>query len=203
MGVSMSGDEQDYMPENQANGATDEAPPHNEITALKTEAAELKDRLLRALADAENTRRRAEREKAEASLYAVTKFARDMLSVADNLKRALDAYPPEARANASPQAKAVIEGIEATERHLKATLERYGIKVIDTDGARFDPNLHQAIAEVPAEGRPAGSIVNVVQTGYVIADRLLRPAMVTVARAGSESSSSQDNMPGSTINTKT
>ncbi len=198
----MSGDEQDYMPENQANGANDEARPHDEIAALKAEAAELKDRLLRTLADAENTRRRAEREKIEASLYAVTKFARDMLSVADNLKRALDAYPPEARADAPPQAKAVIEGIEATERYLKSTLERHGIKMIDTNGARFDPNLHQAIAEVPAEGRPAGSIVNVVQTGYVIADRLLRPAMVTVARAEAEPSSPRDDTLGSTTNTK-
>jgi molecular chaperone GrpE len=196
----MSGDEQDYMPENQPNGANDDAPSGE---ALKAEVAELKDRLLRALADAENTRRRAEREKADASQYAVTKFARDILSVADNLKRALDAYPPEARAGASPQVKAVIEGVEATERHLQSTLERHGVKMIDTNGARFDPNLHQAIAEVPAEGKPAGSIVNVVQTGYIIADRLLRPAMVTIARSGSEQSSPPPgNAPGSTVDTK-
>jgi molecular chaperone GrpE len=197
----MNGDEQDYVPESQSNGAGDDA-SHDEIGALKAEAADLKDRLLRALADAENTRRRAEREKADASQYAVTTFARDMLSVADNLKRALDAYPPEARAGAPAQIKAVIEGIEATERHLQATLERHGVKMIDTAGARFDPHLHQAIAEVPAEGKPAGSIVNVVQTGYIIADRLLRPAMVTVARAGGNPAPSQDNAPGSAIDTK-
>ena len=198
----MNGDEQDYVPENQANGSEDGA--GQEIDALKAEAADLKDRLLRALADAENMRRRAEREKADASQYAVTKFARDMLSVADNLKRALDAYPPDARASAPPQVKAVIEGIEATERHLQSTLERHGIKLIDTNGAKFDPNLHQAIAEVPADGKPPGSIVNVVQTGYLIADRLLRPAMVTVARAGSDGSSPQPpgNTPGSTVDTK-
>ena len=124
--------------------------------------------------------------------------------MADNLKRALDAYPADARASATPQVKAVIEGVEATERHLQSTLERHGIKLIDTNGAKFDPNLHQAIAEVAADGKPPGSIVNVVQTGYLIADRLLRPAMVTVARSGSDSSPSQPqgNTPGSTVDTK-
>jgi molecular chaperone GrpE len=198
----MTGDEQDYLPENQAGGANDDTPPAD-VAALKTEVAELKDRLLRALAEAENTRRRTEREKQDATQYAVTKFARDMLSVADNLKRALDAFPPEARGAAAPQVKAVLEGVEATERHLQTTLERHGVKQIDTNGARFDPNLHQAIAEVPADGKQPGSIVNVVQTGYLIADRLLRPAMVTVARAaGSESPQSSGNTPGSTVDTK-
>ncbi len=159
----MNGDEQDYVPENQTNGSEDGA--GQEIDALKAEAADLKDRLLRSLADAENMRRRAEREKQDASQYAVTKFARDMLSVADNLKRALDAYPADARASATPQVKAVVEGIEATERHLQSTLERHGIKLIDTNWAKFDPNLHQAIAVVAADGKPPGSIGNVVQTG--------------------------------------
>ncbi|HUO91745.1 MAG TPA: nucleotide exchange factor GrpE [Rhizomicrobium sp.] len=196
----MNGDEQDYVPEESVgNGEGSQ-----EVEALKAEAADLKDRLLRALAEVENVRRRSERERLDASQYAVTKFARDMLSVADNLKRALDAYPPEARANASPQVKAVIEGVEATERHLQSTLERHGIKLIDTAGAKFDPNLHQAIAEVPGNGKPPGSIMNVVQTGYLIADRLLRPAMVTVARAGSDGVASQGpgNTPGSTVDTK-
>jgi molecular chaperone GrpE len=126
----MNGDEQDYVPEGPSNGLGEDI-SGDDITALKAEAADLKDRLLRSLADAENTRRRAEREKADASQYAVTSFARDMLSVADNLKRALDAYPPEARAGAPAQVKAVIEGIEATERHLQSTLERHGVKMID------------------------------------------------------------------------
>jgi molecular chaperone GrpE len=197
----MNGDEQDYVPENQPNG---EDGARQEIEALKAEAADLKDRLLRALADSENMRRRTEREKQDASQYAVTKFARDILSVADNLKRALEAYPADARANAAPQLKAILDGVDATERHLQSTLERHGIKLIDTNGAKFDPNLHQAIAEVPADGKQAGSIVNVVQTGYLIADRLLRPAMVTVARAGGESAPSQPqgNSPGSTVDTK-
>jgi molecular chaperone GrpE len=197
----MTGDEHDYSPEAEDRDPNGEA-PHDEAAILKTEMAELKDRLLRALADAENTRRRGEREKADASQYAVTKFARDMLTVADNLKRALDAFPPDARAAAS--VKAVVDGIEATERNLNATLERHGIRMIDTTGARFDPNLHQAIAEVPGEGRPAGAIVNVVQTGYVIGDRLLRPAMVTIANAASGQGAAQDmtGSPGSTIDTK-
>jgi molecular chaperone GrpE len=170
--------------ESPANGqAEDQEGPRDETAALRAEVAELKDRLLRALADAENTRRRAERDKQDASQYAVTKFARDMLLVADNFNRALQSCPPEIRAEAAPQLKAVLDGVEATERQLLGILERHGVKTIETENARFDPHLHQAIAEVPAEGRPAGSIVNVVQTGYVIADRLLRPAMVTIARA--------------------
>ncbi len=199
----MNGEEEDYMPEGQDGGQNGEA-PRDEVSALRSEVAELKDRLLRALADAENTRRRGEREKTDASQYAVTRFARDMLAVADNLKRALDAFPPDARAAAAAQVKAVLEGIEATERNLQATLERHGIKMIDTTDARFDPNLHQAIAEVPGEGKPAGAIVNVVQTGYVIGDRLLRPAMVTVANAASGQGASQDmtGSPGSTVDTK-
>ncbi len=159
----------------------------DDLTALRAENADLKDRLLRAMAETENTRRRAERDRQDATQYAVTRFARDMLTVSDNLNRALQAYPADARAEAPPQVKAVLEGVEATERQLAATLERHGVKIIDTTDARFDPHLHQAIAEVPAEGKPGGAIVNVVQTGYVIADRLLRPAMVTVARGESGS----------------
>jgi molecular chaperone GrpE len=174
-------DNDDTMPEQPADGTDISAA---EIEALRNEAVDLKDRLLRALADAENARRRAERDKTDASQYAVTKFARDILAVADNFQRATSALPPEARSDLSPQARGVIEGVEATERQLIATLERYGVKPIDTAGAKFDPNLHQAIAEVPGNGKPAGTIVDVVQTGYLIGDRLLRPSMVTVARAG-------------------
>ncbi len=155
----------------------------DEVAALRIEAAEMKDRLLRALADAENTRRRAEREKQDASQYAVTGFARDMLGVADNLRRALDALPAEILTDANPQLRGVIEGVEATERGLLAALERHRVRLIETTDAKFDPNLHQAIAEVPGSGKPAGTIVDVVQTGYTIGERLLRPAMVTVARA--------------------
>jgi molecular chaperone GrpE len=165
-----------------ANDGSEPLP--NEVEALKAEIESMRDRLLRALADGENTRRRAEREKSEASLYAVTKFARDMLGIADNFARALAACPPVIRAAADPQIQAVLDGVEATDRQLVSTLERHGVTVIDTEDGKFDPNLHQAIAEVPGEGRPPGSIVNVVQTGYRIGERLLRPAMVTVARKG-------------------
>jgi molecular chaperone GrpE len=156
--------------------------PADVIAALNAENVELKDKLLRALAETENTRRRGEREKADASLYAVTRFARDMLTIADNFARALAHLPPAVRDAADPQIKAVIEGVEATDRQLLAALANHGVKQIDTSDGRFDPNLHQAIAEVPGEGRPGGAIVNVVQTGYTIGERLLRPAMVTVAR---------------------
>jgi molecular chaperone GrpE len=168
----------------------------DETATLRGEVSELKERLLRALAETENTRRRAERDRNDASQYAVTRFARDLLHVSDNLRRALSHLAPEMQAEASPALKAVLEGVEATERELTTTLERHGIRAIDADGAKFDPNLHQAIAEVPAEGKAAGSVVNVVQTGYVIADRLLRPAMVTVARASSDGGQSPSNPPG-------
>ena len=152
------------------------------LEALKAEVESLKDQRLRALADVENIRRRSERDRAEASQYAITKFARDMLSIADNFARALAAVPAGVREAADPQLKAVLDGVEATDRQLVATLERYGVKAIETSDGKFDPNLHQAIAEVPGNGKPPGSIVDVVQTGFLIGERLLRPAMVTVAR---------------------
>jgi molecular chaperone GrpE len=151
------------------------------LDALRAENEALKDARLRALAEAENIRRRSEKEKADASQYAVTKFARDMLGIADNFARALAAVPAPVRDAADPQVKAVLDGVEATDRQLLQTLERYGVKAVDVSG-KFDPNVHQAIAEVPGQGKPAGNIVDVVQTGYMIGDRLLRPAMVTVAK---------------------
>ena len=152
------------------------------LEALRAENETLKDQRLRALAEAENIRRRAEKEKAEASQYAVTKFARDMLGIADNFARALAAAPAAVRDAADPQLKAVLEGVEATDRQLLQTLERYGVKAVDTSDGKFDPNLHQAIAEVPGGDKAPGSIVDVVQTGFMIGERLLRPAMVTVAK---------------------
>jgi molecular chaperone GrpE len=179
--MSMS-DNDNNDPQN-ANGA--ENPLAAELAvldALRAENAELKDRVLRALAETENTRRIAAREKQDASQYAVTRFARDMVAIADNFARALAALPADKMQSADPAVRAVIEGVEATERQLIAALQAHGIKLIDTTDGKFDPNLHQAIAEVPGNGKPGGSIVDVVQTGYVIGDRLLRPAMVTVAR---------------------
>ena len=153
------------------------------LEALRAEIESLKDQRLRALAEVENVRRRAEKERVEASQYAVTKFARDMLGIADNFARALAACPPGLRSAADPQIRAVLDGVEATDRQLLATLERYGVKQIATDG-KFDPNLHQAIAEVPGGDKQPGTIVDVMQTGFMIGDRLLRPAMVTVAKRG-------------------
>ena len=167
------------------------------LEALRAEIETLKDQRLRALAEAENMRRRAEREKKEGEQYAITKFARDMLGIADNFARALAACPPEARAAADAQVKAVLDGVEATDRQLLAALERYGVKAISTEDGKFDPNLHQAIAEVPGHGKPPGSIVDVVQTGFMIGERLLRPSMVTVARRGDASAPT-----GETVDTK-
>ena len=127
------------------------------LEALKNEVESLKDQRLRALAEVENVRRRAEKEKTEAGVYAVTKFARDMLGIADNFARALAAAPPALREAADPALKAVLDGVEATDRQLMQTLERYGVKAVDTADGKFDPNLHQAIAEVPGGGKPAGS----------------------------------------------
>jgi len=179
-------DEQNEQPHDLRQAPLEDNPHAAEfavLEALKAEVESLKDQRLRAMAEGENIRRRAEKEKLEASQYAVTKFARDMVGIADNFSRALAACPPAAREAADPQVKAVLDGVEATDRQLIATLERYGVKQVDTSG-KFDPNLHQAIAEVPGNGKPAGSIVDVMQTGFMIGDRLLRPAMVTVASRG-------------------
>ncbi len=178
----------------QPSAETAENPPPDQQPDTEAQLAEMRDRLLRALAETENIRRRTEREKQEISQYAIARFARDMLQIADNFGRALTACPPELREAADPQVKGVIDGVEATERQLLATLERYGVKIIDTTDAKFDPNLHQAIAEVPGEGRSPGTIVSVVQAGYMIGDRLLRPAMVTVAR--------KENGTGNGVDTK-
>jgi molecular chaperone GrpE len=159
--------------------------PADVIQALNAENMDLKDRLLRALAETDNVRKRGEQERRNASDYAVTRFARDMLEIADNFARALAAAPKDKLETADPQIKAVVEGVEVTERQLLAALERHGVKPIATEGAKFDPNLHQAIAQVPGNGKPAGAIVNVIQGGYTIGDRLLRPAMVTVSNGGS------------------
>jgi molecular chaperone GrpE len=180
----MSEDPNPEMPEI-VEGARNDAPGAAEfavLEALRAEIEVLKDQRLRALAEGENIRRRAEKEKGEAGVYAVTKFARDMLGIADNFARALAACPPAIRDAADPQVKAVLDGIEATDRQLVSTLERHGVKAVDTVDGKFDPNLHQAIAEVPGGGKPGGSIVDVMQTGFMIGDRLLRPAMVTVAK---------------------
>ncbi len=154
------------------------------LQALQAENAELKDKVLRAVAEAENVRRRAQREKDDAARYGAASFARDMVQVSDNLRRAIAALKPEEREAAPATVKALIEGVEMTERQLLATFERHGIKEITpAPGDRFDANLHEAMFEVPGSGQPAGTVVHVVEAGYSIGDRLLRAARVGVAKA--------------------
>ncbi len=170
-----------------ANDAANEAAPTPEadpIAVLEAEKADLKDKLLRLMADMENLRRRTEREVADARTYAVANFARDMLNVADNIRRAIESVPEEARAAAEGAFKALVEGIELTERDLLKTLERHGVKKLEPQGQKFDPNVHQAMFEVPNAEVPSGTVVQVVQSGYVIGDRVLRPALVGVAKGG-------------------
>ena len=145
-------------------------------------AAELKDQLLRALAETENVRRRAKKDVADAGRYGIANFARDMLSVSDNMTRALDSTPDGAREE-SDIVKALVEGVEMTAREMASALERHGIKQVNPLGEKFDYNLHQAMFEAPVTGQPDGTIVEVVQVGFMIGDRLLRPAMVGVAKA--------------------
>ncbi|HEX8663841.1 MAG TPA: nucleotide exchange factor GrpE [Beijerinckiaceae bacterium] len=159
-------------------------PEPDPVATLEAEKADLRDKLLRTLADMENMRRRTEREVADARAYGIANFARDMLTVADNFQRAIDNVPAEAREGAEPAFKTLIEGIELTERDMLKALERHGVKRLEPKGQKFDPNLHQAMFEVPDPSVPSGTVVQVVQTGYVISERVLRPALVGVAKGG-------------------
>ena len=158
-------------------------PKDAEIAALKDEVAASKDRLLRLAAEMENLRTRTEREKAEATLYAATNFARDLLTVADNLGRALQALPAEEREHAGEIEKNLIFGVEVTEKELLQVFARHGIKKIETVGQKFDPNYHQAIYEVPTSEKPPGIVMQEMQAGYAVGERCLRPAMVGVSKA--------------------
>jgi molecular chaperone GrpE len=161
-------------------------PEEGSIEALKKEAVEMRDKMLRTLAEMENLRKRTSREVADARTYGITGFARDVLEIADNLQRALDAVPAEAKAAADPGLKALMEGVELTERALLSALEKHGVKRLDPSGGRFDPNFHQAMYEVPDPSVPAGTVVQVVQAGYTIGDRVLRPALVAVSKGGAK-----------------
>ena len=161
-----------------------EPDPFAVIEKLNAENAELKDRLLRALAEMENLRRRTESEVADARAYGVANLARDMLSVADNLARAVESVPAEARAVTDAAVKALIEGVELTERDLHAALGRHGVTKLTPEGEKFDPNFHQAMYEAPNESLPAGMVADVVQSGWKIGERVLRPALVAVSKGG-------------------
>ncbi|MCG7504972.1 nucleotide exchange factor GrpE [Mesorhizobium retamae] len=154
------------------------------LVRLLKENEELKDKALRAAAEMENLRRRTARDVQDARTYAIANFARDMLSVSDNLARALDAIPAEAKAAADAGLKALIEGVDITERAMLSALERHGVKKLDPQGEKFDPNFHQAMFEVPNPDVPANTVVQVVQSGYSIGERVLRPAMVGVSKGG-------------------
>jgi molecular chaperone GrpE len=154
------------------------------VEALAKENAELKDRVLRLAAEMENLRKRMAREVEDTRAYAITKFARDMLTATDSLSRALLVLPAETRDTAEGPLKSLIEGIDLTEREMQRLLAVHGVKPIEAEGQKFDPHRHQAMFEVPDPSRPEGTVVQVVQTGYAIGDRVLRPAMVGVAKGG-------------------
>jgi len=157
------------------------------IDALMAENAELKDRTLRTIAEMENLRKRTEREIGDTRAYAISGFARDMLAATDSLSRALVVVPLEVREHAEGTLKSLIEGIELTEREMQRLLAKHGVKPIEAHGQKFDPHKHQAMFEVPDDTQPEGTVVQVMQEGYSIGDRVLRPAMVGVAKGGGKS----------------
>jgi molecular chaperone GrpE len=161
-----------------------EPEPFTEIENLLQENNALKDKVLRTMAEMENLRRRTEREVADAKLYGVTSFARDMLTFADNLRRAVESVAAEEKEGASPALKSFVEGIELTERDFLSRLARFGVKKLEPQGEKFDPNMHEALFEVPDPNVASGTVVQVVEAGFSIGDRCLRPAKVGVARGG-------------------
>jgi molecular chaperone GrpE len=187
--------EQEIAPE-EAVPETGAAPEEARKTP-EAEIADLKDRLLRAMAETENVRKRAERERIEAAKYAIVPFARDLIIVADNLARALKAVPEEQKE--SQAVRTLIEGVELTGRELDKVFERHDVKRLDPKGEAFDANFHQAVAEVPAPSAAPGTIIEVIEAGYVLGERLVRPAMVVVAKAMSADPPPE---PGTNLDTK-
>lgn len=163
------------------NPATEGAADPARVAQLEAEVASLKDQVLRALAETENVRRRAEREREDTAKYAVAKFAKDLLAVADNLRRAVEAVAPDVR-ESNQAVGNLLTGVEATERQLLAAFDRAGIAKVEALGAPADPNFHQIMMEIENTGKPAGTVVQVLQAGYTIHGRLLREAIVGVAK---------------------
>ena len=168
------------------------APQADPVAVLAKEAADMKDRLLRTLAEMENLRRRTDKEVADARTYGVTNFARDILAVADNMERALKALDDEIRAKADAGVKALLDGVELTERELIKVMEKHGVRRLEPAGQKFDPNLHQAMFELPDPSVPAGTVVQVMQPGYTIGERVLRPALVGIAKGGPKAAPAGD-----------
>lgn len=173
-----------------AEGA-DEMVPAAQVKAALEAAGEFKDKLLRTLADMENLRKRTEREVADARQYAIAGFARDVLQVADNMHRALDHIGDELRGSEDAKVKSLVEGVDLTERELAKALEKNGVKMFSPLGEKFDPNVHQAMFEMPDSGYPNGSVAQVVQAGYMIGERVLRPALVAVAKGAPKTAANE------------
>jgi molecular chaperone GrpE len=164
------------------------------VATLQAEVAELKDKWLRAHAEVENIRKRAEREREEAAKYSITRLARDIVAVGDNFQRAIDAVPAGA-AEKDPALKSFLDGVTMTERELLNALDRHGIKRVQPLNEQFNPHLHQAVAQVPRTDVPSGTIVEVYQAGYMIEERVLRPALVGVAQGGPKASTPPEAAP--------
>lgn len=171
----------------QAKGAGAEPDPFVVLENLNAENANLKDRMLRTMAEMENLRRRADKEVADSKIYGISNFAREMLNVADNLHRAIASLPADARTG-SDAVRNLAEGVELTERDLLSRLARFNVKPIEPEGKKFDPNMHEALFEIPDETVPSGTVLQVVEAGYAIGDRVLRPAKVGVSRGGPKAS---------------
>jgi molecular chaperone GrpE len=184
----MSNETPDSQSEAAEDEMTEEMSPEAalfaEISRLEAENADLRDRVLRAAAEMDNLRKRSEREIADSRTYSIAGFARDMLTATDSLERALMALPAEARENADKSMTSLIEGIEMTEREMQRLLAKHGIVPIEANGVKFDPHKHQAMFDVPDPSVPEGTVVQVMQSGYAIGERILRPAMVGVAKGG-------------------
>ena len=175
---------------NSAAGETSAAPKEDPMATLAREAADYKDKLLRSLAEMENLRKRTERQVADAREYGIAAFARDILAVADNMERALGALDADLREKADAGTKALLDGVELTERELIKVMEKHGVKKIEPQGQKFDPNLHQAMFEIPDESVPTGTVVQIMQPGYTIGERVLRPALVGVSKGGPKAQAS-------------
>jgi len=183
----------DNDPGNEAPMQPEPAVAPRPSTSLDRELAEAKDRLLRALADMDNMRKRTEREVADARVYGISNFARDILGVADNMHRAMQALDDELRAKADEATKALLEGVELTERELMNVLEKHGVTRVEPLGQKFDPNRHQAMYEIEDASVPSGSVIQVMQAGYLIGERVLRPALVAVSKGGGKPPPANDN----------
>lgn len=177
-----AGHESSFSTEGSPQSSVNEPDPFSELENLYAENAGLKDKVLRTLAEMENIRRRADKEISEAKTYAVAAFAREMLTFADNLSRGIASLSAHEREGAAPTIKTFIEGIELSERDFQSCLARRGVKKLEPLGQKFDPNFHEALFEVPDSEKPAGTVVQVIEAGYQIGDRVLRPAKVGVTR---------------------